>query len=175
MGRYAEAMRQMHVRVTSPDGQIFGIMDGPAGGEISFAEGTYRHYTERSLERQFSALAKLLVVARRRAQREALEAATGMTAADEDPKKADDPRRRRYLEQLAELNSEGMSPRACVYLSSTGMRDFNVVIKDGTLQRLEEAELVEELRGANAALLLDQRRNAAALHKDIYEPQSKTR
>lgn len=175
MGYYAEAMRRMHVRVTSPDGQIFGIMDGPAGGAITFAEGTYRHYTERSLERQLAALAKLLVVARRRAQREALEAATGMTAAEEDPRKADDPRRRRYLEQLAELKSEGMSPGACVYVSATGMRDFNVVIKDGTLQRLDETELLEELRGANAALLDDQNRNATALHEEIYETDTKAR
>lgn len=175
MGSYAEAMQQMHVRVTSPDGQIFGIMDGPVGGEISFSEGTYRHYTERSLERQLAALAKLLMVARRRAQREALEAATGMIASDEDPRKVDDPRRRRYLERWAELTSEGMSPGECVFLSATGMRDFNVVIKDGTLQRLEEQDLVEELRGANAALLQDQRRNAQALHKEIYDIKSKTR
>lgn len=174
MGFYAEAMEQMRVRATSPDGNITGTMDGLSGGEISFAEGTYRHYTERSLEHQLSVLAKLLMVGRRRAQREALEAATGMTASAEDPTKAE-PLRRRFLERWAELNSAGMSPSACFYLSATGMRDYHVVIKDGTLRRLSEPELVDEIRGAITALLDDQARNAKALHKEIYETRTKTR
>lgn len=174
MGDYADLLEKMKVRVTSPDGMVFCTMTGPDNGDMVFAENAYRHYTERALEHQLSVLAKLIMVARRRAQRQALEAATGMTAAPEDPKQAD-PLRRRYLEQWDEMTCEGMSPGQCVYVSATGMSDFNVVIKDGTIRQLEEEELIQEIRGANEALLLDLERRSTALHDEIHETKTRGR
>lgn len=175
MGRYAELMQRMHVRVSSPDGNIVGVMDGTSGGSLAFEEGSYRTYTERSLERQLAALGKLMVVGRRRAQREALQTATGFAAAADDPAESDDPKHRRYLERWAQLTCEAMSPGECVYLSATGMRDWTVVIKDGTLRRLDETELLAEVHGAVMRLLDDQRDKENALFHEIYQPQKGAR
>ncbi|HZE41106.1 MAG TPA: hypothetical protein VE172_20090 [Stackebrandtia sp.] len=160
----------MNVRVTSPDGNITGTMIGPSGGTLAFREGSYPRYSERSLEKQLAALAKLLVVGRRRAQREAIQAATGFAGKAENPSDVDNPQRRKYLEKWHRLKVEGMSPSESVYMSATGMLDWSVVIKDGTLRKLDENSLLHQVRGAVIQLLEAQRDKEDELFQQIYEP-----
>lgn len=168
MGQMADRLAALVVTAFSPDGQIEGSYGAAAGANIRFNGNSYRHYTERGLGHQLSRMAVLVWIAHQRGHDATVAEVTGQPVSRRQ--ETWDARRRRYREEQAETESEGMSTGGLVYFRNTGMRDWHIVIRDGTLSKLDEPEFVKEFLSGYAALSLDYRQKMTELRTKHYGP-----
>lgn len=152
MGILAERLDSLRIEATSPDGQITSTFTPIAEVGISFHGNGYRNYTERGLEHQLSAMADRWWIQYRDARRAAVAEATGQPALEQDRWEAN---ARRFHTDREALTGEGMSPRHAVFVTGTGLKRWNVVIRDGALAALDEAEFAAELAVAYSASVRD--------------------
>lgn len=166
MGTMADQLANLHNTVYSPDGLITAELRSDQVTSLTFQEGAFRQYTERELERQLSRLALRMWTSYQRSYDEAVAAATGQAV--EPSKESWDANRRRFRKAQAETVSTGMSPRRLVYFECTGMVSWQIVIRDGALTELDEAQLVAEVFGAYRAMNLDYRIKMQDLRTEHY-------
>ncbi|GAA4921390.1 hypothetical protein LX16_4942 [Stackebrandtia albiflava] len=155
MGTMAELLANLHHKVYSPDGQLEAELRGDRVVNLAFRAGTYRHYTERTLETQLARLALRTWTAYQRGYDAALSEATGRVV--ERGRETWDAGRRRFRDAQAAMVSKGMSPGRLVYVETTGMTSWHFVIRDGALRTTEEPAFVAEVLGAYRAVSLDYR------------------
>lgn len=146
MGTVGDRLDRVRIETTSPDGQITGTLRPPAGMTIAFSYDRYRHYTERELEQQLTALVELLWSDYRDARQ-----AAAAKAGDEP----EDAESRRYHDERDETDFEGMSNGHNVYISGTGLLTWHVVIRDGSLTTLDESAFTTEFASAYSAVMRD--------------------
>lgn len=104
MGGITEQVDALVLTETTPDGLVDGVHTGVDGVTLSFRQGHYRHYTERTLEPQLTALFTRLTAAYRRAHAEILARATGREARYFlEPPRDPDARTNRLRAELARL------------------------------------------------------------------------
>lgn len=173
MGVMADQLANMRRTVSSPDGQLTAELRGNRLAGLTFQGNTYRYYTERTLERQLSRLALRLWTSYQRGYDEAITAATGEPV-DRDTRTWD-ARRRRFRQAQAAAVSRGMSPNEWIYVETTGMVTWHVVIRDGALTALDEAAFVTEVFGAYRAMTDDYRAQVRQLRADHYGEPLPTR
>lgn len=166
MGIMADRLNNMHVQVSSPDGQIQGVYRNRDDLSLSFTGSSFKHYQERTLEFQLSRLALLLWTGYQRVYDNAVSEVVGHPVKDE--RHTWDANRRRFREEQAKTVVQGMSDGKQVYLENTGMRNWHVVIKDGTVQTLDEEQFNTECVSAFYALMADHRMKMAALRNKHY-------
>lgn len=166
MGTMADRLADIHKSVTSPDGQLEAELRGDRPASLSFRGNTYRHYTERDLERQLARLALRVWTEYQRGYDDALAEATGRPV--ERTKETWDANRRRFREAQTATVSKGMSPGSWVYAENTGMVSWHFVIRDGALAKLDESEFVAEVLGAYHEMSLDYRGKIRQLRAEHY-------
>lgn len=166
MGILADRLDSMRIETSSPDGQVVGVFR-PRAMEVSvqFRGGSYRHYREPGLGYQLSALATRWWTEFERDQDAAVAEATGRPVVKSEPWDAN---QRRFRAEKAETVFEGMSARAYVFVQCTGLRRWQVVVRDGALSALDEHEFAAEVASGYAAMMRDCRSKTAQLHKKHY-------
>ncbi|HZE39032.1 MAG TPA: hypothetical protein VE172_09510 [Stackebrandtia sp.] len=167
MGILADRLDAMVVRVSSPDGRIAGELRNRDDITVSFPAGGFRRYTERGLEHQLSRLVLRLWTGYRRGFDTAL--AEALDGNPEKPRRSWDANQRRFHTAQAETVAEGMSPAECVYLRTAGMRSCDVVVRDGTVNKMDESEFVAELLGAYRAMNRDFRAKMYELRAEHFD------
>lgn len=165
MGIFAERLDNLSIETSSPDGRITSVFTPIAQVDVSFRDDGYRGYTERGLERQLSAMADRWWIQYRDARHAAIAEATGQPAVELDRWKTN--ARRFHAEREATV-CEGMSPRHAVFVSGTGLKRWNVVIRDGALAALDEAEFAAELAIAYSEAVRDFQRKLNLLRDKHY-------
>ncbi|MGH8877617.1 MAG: hypothetical protein ACRD0P_09785 [Stackebrandtia sp.] len=168
MGLMAERLDALVASASSPDGRIEGSYGSAAGASIRFLGSSYRHYTERGLEHQLSRLAILIWTAYQRGYDTTVAEVSGHPVSRST--ETWDANRRRFREEQAATVAEGMSDGGLVYFQNTGMLDWHIIIRDGTLSKLDENEFVDELLSGYAALSRDYRRKMTELRTKHYGP-----
>lgn len=166
MGIMADRLNKMVVTVSSPDGQIEGVLRDRDAVSVEFRVGTYRRYQERTLEYQLARLATLLWTGYQRGYNDAVAAATGRPV--QDGRHLWDARRRAFRDAQAATVAEGMSVGERVFITNTGMLSWQVVIKDGTIAAVDEKEFAVECVSAFDRLMMDYRHKMALLRAEHY-------
>ncbi|HZE37754.1 MAG TPA: hypothetical protein VE172_02995 [Stackebrandtia sp.] len=162
----ADRLDSMVVKVSSPDGLITGEYRPNQGGVVvDFAGDGFRRYRERGLERQLAAVAQRFWRGYRTAYDRALAEATGRPTTHGEYWEAD---RRRYWAERDATSYEGMSAGECVYFHSVGLRDFNVVIRDGWLAGSTKERFAREVATGFSAMMSDYRTKLARLRDKHY-------
>lgn len=170
MGVFADRIATMTLRQSTPDGFIEGTLTKAEGLSVAFTERTYGHYTERGLESQLNTLCAQLRAEYQRYTAEALAAATGRPVdLYARPGRDPDARGHRLELERAATVLKGMSSRAMVYIEATGMERWRVLVRDGALDALTEAEFTRELAEAYQAVLDDDEETMHALRDKHYE------
>lgn len=85
-----------------------------------------------------------------------------------DPKDARSEAQRRYLEGVKSLVVVGRTQQGMVRVKSTGMRNWECRIAEGTVDYLDEAGFVEEAEAAIRSLLSNYRREIMFLKDRCY-------
>ncbi|ADD39829.1 hypothetical protein [Stackebrandtia nassauensis] len=167
MGILAERLDSLSIETSSPDGQITGVFRPTSALSVHFRDGGYRGYTERGLERQLAALVASAWARYWRARQAAVAEATGEPAVPHQPW---DTAGRRYRAERDRTRCEGMSAGHRVHVSHTGLRDWNVVVRDGTLSTLDEFGFAAELESGFTAAMRDHRHKLMML-RDKHLPR----
>ncbi|MGH8879036.1 MAG: hypothetical protein ACRD0P_17125 [Stackebrandtia sp.] len=161
MGIMADRLDAMVINVSSPDGQVHGELRDRDAITVSFQDNSYRHYTERGMEHQLSRLAVLLWTGYQRGYDAALTEATGQPVTRST--ETWDANRRRFRDEQAKTVAKGMSKEGYIYVETTGMLSWQIVIRDGTLKKLDETQFAEELIGAYHAMSAEYRAKLSRL------------
>ncbi|WP_244615695.1 hypothetical protein [Stackebrandtia albiflava] len=164
----ADRLSSMVVDVRSPDGRIRATLRHRDELTLYFSGDAYRHYQERTLEYQLARLATLMWVDYQRQYDEAVAAVVGHPV--EEDRESWNANRRRFREEQAETKASGMSPGNVVYVENVGMRNWHVVVRDGTVARVPEEEFAAECVGAFHTLMRDHADNMRRLRAKHYGP-----
>lgn len=154
MGIMADRLNSMVVKTSSPDGEIAGEYRPKGDTTVRFLGDSFRRYQERELESQLAELAKRWWHGYERGYDLALAEANGGAVERVDP---GDGRQVRLQKEKAETVYEGMSAGGRVYFHCIGLREFRVVIRDGTLSQCDESGFAGEVVTGYLALLRDYR------------------
>ncbi|MGH8876604.1 MAG: hypothetical protein ACRD0P_04555 [Stackebrandtia sp.] len=171
MGIYADRMRALNLTFTSPDGKVAARLTNNTNMALSFQPNAYREYKEGSLEIQLTALMRLAHAGRRRAHMEALSESMMKTAGRpaEPPKDWQlSQKQLKFRNKHAELESRGKSQNDVLRVLNTGMRNWEVRIKPGTLDKTTEDEFKREFTSAIANMMTDYRFKIADLKQAVY-------
>ncbi len=161
MGRLAERLDNIRVRVRAPGADIEAELSARNTITLSFGESVYEFIRERYLEHALASLARLLFAGWLREYRAAI-ADTGLNI---DPKDQHD---LNFRDERQDLQSSGESSDGRIRLTAVGMDDFTVRITRGTVRDLREREFVARVGEAAAALLGDYRTQVRDLKKRYY-------
>lgn len=161
MGRLAERLDNIRVRVREPGAEIEAELSSRNNITLSFGESVYEFVSERYLEGALPRLARLLFVGWLREYR----AAIAETELNIEPNDQHD---LNFRNERGEIESSGESSDGRVRLSAVGMNEFIARIKRGTVRELREREFVARFREAAAALLEDYRAQVRELKKRYY-------
>lgn len=142
---------------TSPDGNIRAAVVDRAGVQVTFRPGTFGRYLDVTLADQLALVLAAAWQAFRRRGREDLRRSLRLSVhefvrVNEPP---DDPRQRRYAEQVRALECAGCSGSGSVRVRTRGMEQWDVEIAPGTTGNLGERAFVTELHEAVSAMLAD--------------------
>lgn len=154
MGVLADRLDRMRVSVTAPGRGFRAELTGRSEVRLSFARGYYRACTESELERQLTAVARLLYAERTRQYHAALRIAFRSPSIGDRPARV--PRDLAYREARDQLVAEGRSPTGRVAVAVVGMREWRVAIAPRTIRDLDEGAFAEEVRAAASELIRDQ-------------------
>ncbi|HIW63166.1 MAG TPA: hypothetical protein H9881_11960 [Candidatus Stackebrandtia excrementipullorum] len=168
MGIVADRLKALTVRVTSPDGNIQGLLNG-RDMRIRFRPGTYHQYGEELLEHQLSRLFTLTATGYRRGHGHIMSEVDLISITD--PADANSDAQRRYLEAVPELVVTGATTDGLVRIRCVGMRDWRCRIRPGTIAALEESQFVTETETAIQSLLTHYRREIMFLKDRCYNLQ----
>jgi len=174
VGVLAEQMERLVVRVASPDGGISAVLAHPLRLDLTFTPGSYRRYREDALERQLAAVATSLWTGYRRGFLAALSEALGEPARGDGSGPDTDPLRRRYREAVASIVASGQSPSGRVRATTRTLARWDVEVRPGTVEAMDEEEFRQELLTVARATVddfLDQVREL----KDEYYGRPETR
>ncbi len=166
MADLKDRIQAIHVRVSSPDGEISAELRNRSQMTLSFAPGWYDRCTEGDLERKLGALASLLWVARMREYWEVRSKDAGERITGEP--KPISPRAVRYCAEREALVARGRSADGRVSVSVEGMRNWTVKVTPGTVRAIDEYEFAASAGQAAAELIRDQYQKIAALKLTIY-------
>ncbi|SDT67406.1 YbaB/EbfC family nucleoid-associated protein [Actinoplanes derwentensis] len=166
-----ERLRTMSVTGTSSDGAIQATVTGENRLELRFRARTYQWYDDRGLARQLSALgtSTWVVWTRRRAEITRLALGQSRGEAEQNRRRAGDPRAQRFAEELQELGCEGISPGGCVHLRLTGATRWQVEIVEGTVRDTSERFFVQEAVSAFDAVIRDRTAKLALLRGEYFD------
>ncbi|MFC6014655.1 hypothetical protein ACFP2T_00390 [Plantactinospora solaniradicis] len=171
MASIGEHLDNMVVTVASPDQRIQARVSNYHDIEITFAPGAFDRYDEEHLSHQLGRLGVTTWVAYHRARSEAYRLSQGLSsdelAAAERP--TDDPHRRRYEEELNNIEGEGVSPGGAVRIRTWGLMQWNVDVQPGSIQRLGEAAFLGELHSAMKSLLSDREMKIITLKSEYFD------
>jgi hypothetical protein len=151
MGALAELLNSRVFTVHSPDGQINATVSNRDRVELQFQPHAYRRYDEAALAHQLTRLAAAVWVESERRYRAAVGEATGESFREERLVRGS--MRRRYYQDLAELEVEGWSSSGWVGIWTLGLLHWNVVIAPGAIRSLKENEFAAEAAEAARSLL----------------------
>ena len=162
MDTYSEILEAKAATVTSPDGNITVELVGGRISHVDLASGAYSRYSEPDLEEQIVALIKLIIVARRRARREALAETPVIEVVDREPSARD----REYRKQLKEIVGEAHSEHLSVYACPGEFWD--VEIRQGALSRIRGAEFISECLSTASTAMSNMQRQMRYASNKIY-------
>lgn len=162
-GRVSERVARLRIEAVSPDGSVRAALTTTDIG-LRLRPGMAERHTDAGLARQVgAALAAVFqgygkAVAMLRA-----ELADGRPTTAPEDLAAGHPRRR-LREAASELVVEAFSRDDFVAVTWRGAADFTVELRPGTIRRLTEDELREELESALAAAARQRRRQMRDVH-----------
>lgn len=165
MGILADRLDGLRIETSSPDGLVTGTFRLEHGVSIQFRDNAYRHYRERGLEHQLSALAARWWRDYLRARDTAVAEASIRPVDDDEPWDANS---RRFRAERDASGFQGMSARGYVYVQSTGLLRWQIIIRDGALSALDEDGFADELRSGYAAMMTDYRVKLMRLRDKHY-------
>lgn len=166
MTALAERVESMVVRAASPDGRLQAKISGGHDIAIGFRPGTYRDYRDGELARQLAQLLTSLYSGYEAGFRKALSDTLGRPVASDQEQW--DAVRRRFHAARCEVVAYGRSPGGQVGAKSTGLRQWDFRIKDGTVGQLGEDQFLAELDSAVNAVRCDDILRVSRLRSEIY-------
>jgi hypothetical protein len=165
MGKYADLVAGMSIKVTSPDGNIRAEFVGGHRVTIQMRPQCYERYSEDGLARQLDHLGRLVHVGYRRGLNRALYEVTGEEARNEPHW---DARIRRFEAARSEVEAFGTSPGNCVRATAIGLLHWNFRIRPGTLNRLGEDQLLMEVDAVVEAVRTDNNQKVSDLTDSYF-------
>ncbi|GLY32497.1 hypothetical protein [Kineosporia sp. NBRC 101731] len=164
MGELAERVNQLKVFVSTPDNGMTAELQGRDQLSVTFQEGLYRRSDEAGLERKIATLANLLWLAHTREYWRIFRDVTGNYLAGSDHSQNSSVGERQQARDSVE--AIGVSANGAIKLRSTGLRQWHVSIRGGTLRDLSERDFTASLGEAAQRLL---RAHAVKLAKLSYQ------
>ncbi|MBN1173293.1 MAG: hypothetical protein JXA67_14055 [Micromonosporaceae bacterium] len=166
-----EYLDNMVVTTTSQDRNIRARISNYTDVEVRFRPGTFDRYDERRLGEQLSRLGLTSWVAYHRGRSQAYQKALGLS--DEELAEAErpttDPHRRRYEEELNEVEGVGVSASGVVQVRTKGMMRWQVTIKPGAIAKLTEQQFLAEAHAAITALFSDREMKIILLKAKYFD------
>ncbi|MEV0647896.1 hypothetical protein AB0I28_21775 [Phytomonospora sp. NPDC050363] len=163
MGIVTERVERMNIKVASPDGSVRATL-AFRGLSVRIKPGTAELHNERSLTVQVEAvLASAFTGYERAVEMIRSEVAGGRRPPNLEDLPEEHPRRRLDAE-ASRLTVTAYSAEDYVSLTWRGKKDFTVELRPGTVRRLTEGELAEELNSA----LADAARQRAVRLREIH-------
>lgn len=166
MSDLADRLESMVVKVSTPNGMVFGESRAERSVRISFAPGYYERTGTTEMASQLSRLARLMFAETRAEHyRQVSQAhemvvtrgATPVTRRDHE-----------YQEELAKLVVEGASTDGSVSVTAVGMSSFVISIRPGVVGVVSEASFAQLASEAGTRLVEDQIQKVAKLRWDVY-------
>jgi hypothetical protein len=171
MSDIGEYLDKMVVSTLSPDRCIRATVSNYTDVEIQFRSGAFDRYDDERLGEQLARLGLTTWVAYHRGRSEAYRRARNLSAeelaAAERP--SEDPRRRRYEQQLNAIEGEGVSTDRTLRVRTVGMMRWQVDIRPGTVPGLGERRFLTELRSAWRSLLNDREIKIILLKSEYFD------
>jgi hypothetical protein len=166
-----EYLENMVVTKTSPDERIHARVSNDLNVEIWFEPGAYQWYDESTLSHQLARLAVTTWVEYHRGRSEAYRQSQGLSYEElaDAERPTDDPHRRRYEEELNQIEGEGVSAAGTVRVRTRGMMQWTVEIQPGTVGRLSEEAFLAELHSAMKSLLADREVKIISLKSEYFD------
>lgn len=167
MGELADRLDGMRLRVSTPDGDITADLWERDRLSLAFRKGVYGHlYDEVGLGRRLAVLAQLLWVARTREYWRIYRDVTGDDEVGEDQPAGE--RDHAWRTERDELVVTGSSLHGHVTVRAVGMRQWEVGIRRGTVQDLDEQQFSTAVGEAAGELIRHQFAEIAALSGKHY-------
>lgn len=160
MGTVREKLAGTRIELSTPDGSVTGALRTIDDLAIEVRDGGLRHYSERGLENQLSALIERLWTDYRRSRLAVVAEANGRSAGPLKPWRAEF---HQYHTERYETFAEGMSLGQRVFVSGTGLRRCSIVIRDGSLSEMDETVFADEVTSGYAAMMRDWNRKLCLL------------
>lgn len=158
----AERLDGIRVRVRAPGTEIDAELRNRTGITVSFGESVYDFIDESALERALAGLARLLWAGWQRQYRAAIDE-TNLNI------EVDDLRDSNFFADRAKVEAIGKSNDARITITATGMENFTVHIKPGTVREISEDQFAENASEAAAKLIQDFQVKVDDLKKRYYE------
>lgn len=143
-----DRLKQIDVRVMSPDGEIQGRMGGGGGPRIRFRAGSLRRYDAGTLSRQLSVLLSALMERRQR-QHDTVWTEYRRASGHPDTQHWHKPTRE-FRRQRRQLGAQSRS--TAIRIGTKGMREFKVGVSAEALARFDEAAFTAAFTEAAASL-----------------------
>ncbi|MFI6044710.1 hypothetical protein ACIA8C_23990 [Nocardia sp. NPDC051321] len=144
----AERLDNIRIRVRAPGTEVEAEFTRRTDFALFFEEGAYAFVDEAILERTLTSIAKLLWVQWQRQYRRAIEDTDliidAVDSADIN-----------FFAERDEIEAVGVSSDHRITISTTGLRDFSVHIKPGTVRELTERRFSISAAAAAKRLLQD--------------------
>lgn len=165
-----DLFRKMTVTAESPDGKIWARVYEYTRVQVGFRPWTFERYDETALAAQLGRLGLLTWVAWSRERTETYRRSLGLGAGEaRDAGRGGDPHRERYEADLQAVEGTGVSARGTLRVHTVGMMRWRVDIEPGTLRRLGEQPVVDEIHSAFASLMRDRERKIITLKGDYFD------
>ncbi|MGA8115189.1 MAG: hypothetical protein WCA46_16115 [Actinocatenispora sp.] len=161
----------MVISGTSPDRNIRARVSNYTQIEIEANPGVLDRYDEEQLGHQLARLAATTWVGYHRGRAEAYRRARGFTASElaEAERPSDDPKQRRYEEELNRITGEGLSAGRAVRIRTTGLMEWKFDIQRGSVRRLGGERLLAEINSAAKAWLGDREMKIILLKAEYFD------
>lgn len=147
MSEIRDRIANLNVQVRSADGTVDGRLSMREGMSIEFAKDVRDRHDEESLSRSVEEVLRGMAVGKRRAGELILRQARENQSSLPEPGPLE--RHREAVDKdLAKLDISVESPRDHMMIRQVGQETFFVILRPGTLRRLDHDELAREVTAA---------------------------
>jgi hypothetical protein len=161
MGRLADRLDGIRVRVRAPGTDIEAELRNRTDVTITFGESVYEFADERGLERSLAALARLVYAGWLRQYRAAIdESALDITPSDE--------RDHEFLDERSKVEAGGKSSDGRITFACVGMQEISVEIVPGAVRELTEDQFAARAEEAVTILIQEYLAKVSELRKRFY-------
>lgn len=170
MGLIKDRLASLNINAYSPDESVNANLSRTNGIHVELAERIAEFHTEETLEAQIEAALTAAMDGYGQAIEMIREEKYGAQP-PRDPEAPVSERFKAFHEAGDALKAAGTSPRKYVVIEWHGRGEFLVVLKPGTLSKLDDADLASEVNAAVSKAADEYSRQVSQLHKTVYQPK----